>query len=106
MSKKIPKQVVIDEIISDDLWDMDLEEMILADLSHEFNEDMNRSWRWYMMIDRYKSQGWAHIVISSDHKNKTVANWLTENKVEFQYEGQEFLINDAKMATITALKFA
>jgi hypothetical protein len=59
-----------------------------------------------MMIDRYKSQGWAHVVISSDHKNLTVANWLSDNNVEFKYEAQEFLINNPEMATMVTLRWA
>jgi hypothetical protein len=106
MSKKIPTQVVVDEILNNDLWEMNLEEQILADLSHEINDGMNCTWNWYMSVDRYKLQGWTHLVISSDHKNKTVANWLTDLGAEFKYEGPEFLINDSEIATMVALRWA
>ena len=103
---KVPKQAVIDEITSDDFWEMDLEEEIIAGMDYELREEINRTWHWYMLVETYKPQGWAHVIISTDHKNQTVANWLTDNNVEFKYEAQEFLINDSEIATMVALRWA
>lgn len=105
---KIPKSVVVDEIVESDIWDWehtDLQKTILADLGREFQDSMDRSWHWYVRVDRYKLQGWSHITINSDHKNLTVANWLTANNAEFYYEGQEFLIKESDVAIITALRW-
>ena len=108
---KVPVHQVIQERIDNDIWTDDE----MSWWSDEYREDYwggvhsgEMSWQWYMAISTLRSKGWKYVVINPNHKNVTVINWIKENYPDCEYKNEDnhFLIEQAEVATMVALKWA
>lgn len=98
---KIIDEALFEEYITDEEWWDYVNELANNDWS-DFDE---HPWAWYMERDIRTRDGWYELTIRPDHKNLTVAHWLTENGAEFKYDKNSFLIKDSKHATIVAMRW-
>lgn len=108
---KIPKKDIEKELIESDHWqgldsvwdDIDEE----WDLYHDYEDNRDLSWMWYLEADELQVEGWKYVVHHPNHKNVTVGHWIEEAfpGAEFKYERNHFLIKDAEVATMMTLKF-
>jgi hypothetical protein len=102
---KVPAHQVIQEQIDSDIWQDE----------YEYREDYwdsvhsgEMSWWWWYAVSTLRSKGWKYVVINPNHKNVTVINWIKENYPNCEYRNQDdhFLIEQAEVATMVALKWA
>ena len=108
---KVPVHQVLQEQIDSDIWSAD--DVIWW--HNEYSEDYwdgvhsgEMSWQWYMERDIRLREGWKYVVIDPNHKNVTVINWIKENYPDCKYKNEDnhFLIEQAEVATMVALKWA
>lgn len=108
---RVPNPKVEDQIAREDIWEDDL----TAWWDDDYREDIwdgvvrgEMSWQWYLTASYRREEGWKYVVISNDHKNITVCNWLVENypDCEYENEGTHFMIDDEQAAMMVALKFS
>ena len=109
---KLPKQQIVQTIEDtqhkDELvwWEdeFDYSSWAAVEWSDTY-ERADLSWQWHLTLSQ--NPDWHYVVVSHIHKNITVENWITEHypMCEFRYENNHFLIKDADVATIIALKF-
>lgn len=103
---RIPNPKVEDQIAREDIWEDDWDNRLSYSYDQTFDHEM--SWQWYLDASHRRSQGWKYVVISNNHKNTTVGNWLSENYPDGNYEneGTHFMIEDSQAAMIVVLKFS
>ena len=105
---KVPKDVVINELHEDNIWD-DMDEW-LDPYWEEYWDEVTvgeMSWQWYMEVSIRYREDWRYVIVSDTHKNITVENWIKENYLNctFRYERNHFLIKEHDIATMVALKW-
>ena len=106
---KIPVDQVIQEQIDSDIWSVDEMSWWLDEYREDHWDGVHSgemSWQWYMKLDQH--QDWHLVKISPAHKNITVATWLKNEYpgIGFEYEQDDFIIEDSKVAMMVALKFS
>lgn len=101
---KIPKNDVEKELIESDHWYMFDEEW---EDYRDYEDYRELSWMWYLEASELQVEGWKYVVHHPMHKNATIGHWIEETfpGAEFKYENNHFLIKDAEVATMVALKF-
>ena len=91
---------------------MDLEKEILKDLSKEFQESVDYSAAYYLMMKYWEGQGWAPVTLSTlqDQQHAVdITLWLTDNgfkdTVNYYRDGREFLFERKEDATMFILRW-
>ena len=105
---KVPKQVIIDEISSNNVW-TEFDEWV-DDYWEAYWDDVTTgemSWQWYMEVSIRYREDWRYVIINKDYKNIAVENWIKENypKCQYKNERNHFLIKEHDVATMVALKW-
>lgn len=103
---KVSPYILDQELSDQDDWEWQelIQDMHQSDW-WETNSD-HQHWSWYMERHNRLEEGWTLIIINPDHKNITVAHWLKQQGVEFEYCNNEFLIQDSRYATLVAIKWS
>lgn len=103
---KLPNNTALDQLHEEDIWSEDWEDYVFNMHQNDWTDYDEQPWTWYMERDVRLKEGWHLITVGRQHKDVTVIYWLKSQKAKFKHSQHEFLIEDAQIALMAALRWA
>lgn len=103
---KIPKEQALGQLYEENIWSEEWEDYIHNVHQNDWSDWDEHPWAWYMEKSVRLGDGWHLVTINPNHKDVTVIYWLKSQNAKFKHSKHEFLIEDAQIAMMAALKWA